>query len=115
MVLLFLIHLAVSPQEQPLEEAIQNAHEAIECHLEGLLIEGQDIPLQHSIEEHLHNRQFKDAIVAMVNINLSQISGKAKRTNITLPERLLRQINKYAKSNGINRSAFLADAALRYM
>lgn len=98
-----------------LEEAIQSAHEAIECHLEGLLIDGEDIPLQRTIEEHLNNPELKNAIVAVVDINLSKISGKAKRINITLPDRILKQINKYAKSHGINRSAFLADAALRYM
>lgn len=98
-----------------LEEAIQNAHEAIECHLEGLLLENEDIPLHSSIEEHLNNAELKDAIVAMVDINLSKISGKAKRINITLPERLLKQINKYAKVHGMNRSEFLANAALKYM
>jgi len=34
-------------------EAIQNAHEAIECHLEGLLADNQTIPLRKSLEEHI--------------------------------------------------------------
>lgn len=51
----------------------------------------------------------------MVEIDLSKISGKAIRINITLPERFLKQIDDYTKQHGGNRSAFLADAAMKFM
>jgi predicted RNase H-like HicB family nuclease len=35
-----------------IEEAIQNAKEAIECHIEGLLLDNESIPLKRPIEEH---------------------------------------------------------------
>lgn len=98
-----------------IEEAIHNAHEAIECHLEGLLLDGEPIPLQTSIEEHLDNVELKDALLALVEIDLSKISGKSARVNITLPERFLKQIDEYTKQHGGNRSAFLLDAAMKYM
>lgn len=98
-----------------LDEAIHNAKEAIECHLEGLFLDGEDIPFQQTIEKHLDNPDLKGALVAIVEVDLSKVGGKSKRINITLPERLLRQIERYTKSHGLNRSAFLADAAIRYM
>ena len=98
-----------------IEEAIQNAHEAIECHLEGLLLDNDPVPLKHPIEHHLDNPDFKDGVLAIVDINLSKVSGKSTRINISVPERFLKQIDDYTKQHGGNRSGFLVDAALNFM
>lgn len=98
-----------------IEEAIENAHEAIECHLEGLLLDNESIPLKKSIEQHLENEDFKDGLLAMVDIDISKISGKTTRINISLPERFLKQIDEYTHQHGGNRSGFLVDAAMSYM
>lgn len=34
-----------------IEEAIQNTDEAIECHLEGLLLDGDPLPLKQPLEQ----------------------------------------------------------------
>lgn len=98
-----------------IEEAISNAHEAIECHLEGLLLESEPIPLKQPIEQHLHNPDFQEGVLAVVEIDISTISGKTTRINVSLPERFLKQIDEYARQHGRNRSAFLVDAAMSYM
>jgi predicted RNase H-like HicB family nuclease len=98
-----------------IENAIQNAHEAIECHLEGLLLDNEPIPLKRAIEEHLDNSDFKGGILAVVEIDLSKISGKTTRINVSLPERFLKQIDEYARQHGENRSGFLVNAAMNYM
>jgi predicted RNase H-like HicB family nuclease len=98
-----------------IEDAIKNAHEAIECHLEGLLVDGDPIPLKIQLEHHLDNPEFKDGVLAVVEIDVSKISGKCRRINITFPERFLKQIDEYSKNHGYNRSAFLVDAAMSYM
>lgn len=98
-----------------IEDAIHNAHEAIECHLEGLLKDNDPIPLKKPIEEHLENPEFKDGVLAVVDIDLSKISGKTIRINISLPERFLKQIDDYTQHHGGNRSAFLVDAAMSFM
>ena len=98
-----------------IEEAIKNAHEAIECHLEGLLLDNESIPLQKSIEEHLENPDFKGGVLAMIKVDVSKISGKTTRINVSLPERFLRQIDEYTEQHGGNRSGFLVDAAMSYM
>lgn len=98
-----------------IEDAIKNAHQAIECHLEGLLLDNEPIPLKQALEHHLDNPELRGGVLALVEIELSKISGKSKRINITLPERFLKQIDEFTKQHGGNRSAFLADAAMNYM
>ncbi len=98
------------------DEALNNAIEAIECHLEGLLLDNETLPVGSSLDNWIHHQDFHGGIWAFVDIDLSQISGRAKRVNITLPERILNLIDLYGKSHSIkNRSAFLTDAALSYM
>ena len=98
------------------EEAISNAREAIECHLEGLLKDSEPIPIGKPLEEHLSNPELSDGVLALVEIDITKISGKSRRIDITLPERFLRQIDEYIKNYGANnRSAFLAEAAMRFM
>lgn len=98
------------------DEALANITEAIECHLEGLLLDDEPIPVAGSIENHINNSDFDNGTWALIDIDMSQISGKVKRVNITLPERVLTLIDLYGKSHSIkNRSAFLTDAALNYI
>lgn len=98
-----------------IEDAITHSIEAIECHIEGLLLDNETIPLRVNLETHLANPELKDAIVAVVDIDISKLSGKSTRINVSLPERFLRQIDDYTKDHGGNRSAFLVDAAMSYL
>ena len=49
-----------------LEDALTNAVEAIECHLEGLLLDGDEIPQAQPVEAHLKNKHFADGTWALV-------------------------------------------------
>lgn len=98
-----------------IEEALHNAHEAIECHIEGLLLDNDPIPLKKPIEEHLENPDLKNGVLAIIEIDISKLSGKTTRINVSLPERFLKQIDEYTQSHGGNRSGFLVDAAMSYM
>ena len=98
------------------DEALTNAIEAIECHLEGLLMDNESLPVGTTIDRWIDNEEFQGGVWAFIDIDLSQISGKAKRINISMPERVLSLIDLYSKNHAIkNRSSFLADAALSYM
>ncbi|MCX6872920.1 MAG: type II toxin-antitoxin system HicB family antitoxin [Verrucomicrobia bacterium] len=46
---------------------------------------------------------------------MSKLSGKARRIHISLPERLLVQIDSFAARQGESRSGLLAHAALEYV
>ncbi len=98
-----------------LDEAVENIKEAIECHIEGLLLDSDSVPPAQGIESHKSNPEWMEGIWALVQIDLSKLSGKSKRINITLPERLLWQVDHYASQHGETRSGFLAQAALEYM
>ncbi len=100
---------------ETLEDALTLVVEAIECHLEGLLLEGDVIPEAQSVEVHQQNKDFAGGTWALVNVDLSKLASKAKRINITLPERVLALVDEQAKREGDSRSGLLARAVLDYI
>jgi len=100
---------------ETMEEALTNAVEAIECHLEGLLLDGDDIPEAQPAEIHLKNRDYAGGTWALVSVDLSRLRSKTKRINITLPERVLAVVDEQARREGESRSGLLARAALEYI
>ncbi|MCZ6678602.1 MAG: type II toxin-antitoxin system HicB family antitoxin [Candidatus Poribacteria bacterium] len=97
------------------DDALTQAVEAIECHIEGLMLDGEPIPPPKNIEFHPNNPDYADGVWALVTIDISKLSGKSRRVNITVPERLLAVVDEYAKRNGETRSGFLAQAALEFI
>lgn len=97
------------------DEAMENGIEAVECHLEGMLIDEEPLPSPKSIEDYRKKREFSGGIWALIDVDVSKLSGKAKRVNITLPERILGQIDSFASRTGDTRSGLLAQAALEYV
>lgn len=95
-----------------LDEAIDNAKEAIELWLETVIDDGGAVPAPKSIAEHQANPEFASWIWAVVPVDLAELSDKAERVNITLPARVLRRIDAAAKASGDSRSGFIARKAL---
>lgn len=98
-----------------MDEAMTNAIEAIELHLEGMLLDSEPLPLPQSIDAHQQNPDYTDGVWALVTVDLSRISGKSKRVNITLPERLLAVMDQYAAQHGETRSGLIAEATMAYI
>lgn len=98
-----------------IEEAISMAQEAAECHIEGMLIDSEPIPTPSGIEVHRNNPDYKDGIWALVQVDVSKLSLKSIRINITMPERLVRTVDQYAKKYGSSRSGLLSQAVTEYM
>ncbi len=96
-----------------LDEAVDNAKEAIELWLETVIDEGGAVPEPGSIARHQANPEFAGWVWAVVSIDLAALSDKAERINITLPARILRRIDAAAKAAGESRSGFIAHLALR--
>ncbi len=97
------------------EEALGNVSEAIECHIEGILIDGEELPAPRCIEEHQKNPDFADGLWAVVNVDLSKLSGKARRINVTIPELILHKVDAFATSSGESRSGILTSAVVEYL
>lgn len=98
------------------DDAANNAIEAIECHVEGLLMDGEIVPLGTAIEVHKESPDFADAFVWMfVDVDLSKLSGKSRRFNVTMPERILKQVDAFVEVRTVTRSGLLAEAAIEYI
>lgn len=98
-----------------LEQALQNAVEAIELHLEGLTEDGGEVPQPSPLSEHVSNPDYAGGVWALVEVDTARFDGKAEKINITLPRRLLARVDEYARARGMTRSGFLAQAAQQAM
>ena len=98
-----------------LEEAIDSAHEAIACHIEGLFMDGEPIPERKPLHIHQANEDYAGGVWALVDTDVSILSDKTMRINITIPARVLAVVDKAADREGESRSALLTRAALRYV
>ena len=68
-----------------------------------------------SIEHHQHNPDYAAGTWAIVAVDISKLSGKSKRVNITIPERLLTLVDQYASQHGETRSGLIAQAAMEFI
>jgi len=75
---------------ESMEEAMKDVKSAFSCYVEVALESSQEIKEPQHLE-------------------------RSKRINITIPENILHKIDKYVKSQNINRSAFFKESALRAM
>ncbi len=98
-----------------LEEAFDNAREAIDAHCEFLAEDGRDVPLPAAMAAHQSNPDYAGWVWAMVDVAVESYWGPAEKVNITLPGRTLRRIDEYARAHGQTRSGFLAEAARQAM
>jgi len=96
-----------------LDEAIDNAREAIELWLETVIDDGGAIPEPRAITDHQADSDYAAWIWAVVSIDLAELSDKVERVNVTLPARVLRRIDAAAKAAGESRSGFIAHLALK--
>ena len=98
-----------------LEDALDSAHEAIACHIEGLFMDGEPIPERKSLQFHQANEDYAGGVWALVDTDVSKLSDKTMRINVTMPARVLAVVDKAAGREGESRSALLTRAALRYV
>lgn len=98
-----------------IEDAFDNVKEAIEAHAEVLAEEGKDLPEPLPMSELQSKKEYKGWAWGIVEVPVERFFGPAEKINITVPGRLLKQIDEYAKRHGQTRSGFLANAALEAM
>lgn len=98
-----------------LDDAMNQVVEAIETHIEGLMIDGEPVPTASDIEALRADENYANATWAVVDIDISRLSGKTRRINITMAERLLSQLDEVVERAGGTRSGLLADAVMEYL
>jgi predicted RNase H-like HicB family nuclease len=99
-----------------IDEAMKSAREAIYLHVATMLEMGEFVDLKASrIEDLAQDEDYKGAIWALVDVDLSKLSSKAERINISMPSYVLTKVDSYAETRNETRSGFLARAALALM
>ena len=96
-----------------LDEARDMAREALPFHVEGLIADGEQIPDPMSLERALSvDPMGRNAVAFLVDV---PFEDPIVRANITVPKGILDRIDRYAKEQGLSRSAFLTQAAQNAM
>jgi predicted RNase H-like HicB family nuclease len=97
-----------------MEELRREAEEALALHLEGMVEDGSPIPVPSSLDDIVAGPDYKDA-VAVVLIHAAETDTPSVRVNITMPEAMLRLIDRHAADHGYTRSGFLVHAAKKVL
>ncbi len=101
-----------SAADSGIDEAIENAKEAIELWIEVALDKGMEVPKPSLITDLQKKKEFKGWIWAVAEIDPALLSDEIERINITLPKRVLSRLDAKAKKAGETRSGFIAHLAL---
>jgi predicted RNase H-like HicB family nuclease len=101
-----------SAADQGVDEAIENAREAITAWIEAAIDAGEPVPTPGSIDAHRSNRKYRGWIWAVVEVDPAVLDEKAERVNITLPRRVLARLDAKARAAGETRSGYIARLAL---
>lgn len=98
-----------------LDEAVKNAREAIDFHLEALAEEEIVIPKASTLDVISKSKEFEGYTLAVVDIDISKYLGPSKKINVTLPVNLIHRIDSMVDTNKQykTRSGFLQEAALK--
>ena len=101
-----------SAADSGIDEAIENAKEAIELWIEVALDQGMEIPRPSMITDLQKKKEHKGWIWAVAEVDPALLSDEIERINITLPKRVLSRLDAKAKKAGETRSGFIAHLAL---
>jgi len=95
-----------------MQEAARNAEAALQAHIDLAAEHRETIPPPSEIDAVTADPDVREAARILVR---AEPPGRSVRVNITLPEDLLRAIDRYAVRTGYSRSGPLAQAARERM
>ena len=98
-----------------LDEALAMAQEAVELHLEGLIEHGEAVPRPGAMEDHRNDPDTKGGVWAVVSVSPADLRVKAKRINVSIPQRVLDAVDRFARAENETRSGLLVKAATAYI
>ena len=93
-----------------IDEAKDMAQEALTLHIQGLLEDGEQLPVSSKLEEIMSDPDYAKAVAYLV-VSVPDAKPRTVRVNVTVPEITLKQIDAAAKKRGMSRSSFLVHAA----
>lgn len=99
-------------------EALEQAREALSLHLEGMAAEGLEIPPPSDLSAiaKIMAQAFFERREPTLYVGVEvEAPDAAERVNVYLNRGLLERMDRHARSQGVNRSEFVALAARHYM
>jgi predicted RNase H-like HicB family nuclease len=93
-----------------IDEAKDMAQEALTLHIQGILEDGEQLPVPSRLEDIMSDPDYANAIAYLV-VSVPDARPRTVRVNVTVPEMTLKQIDAAAKKRGMSRSSFLVHAA----
>jgi len=103
-----------SAADEGIDDAIENAKEAIAVWIEESIACGETIPKPSSITDLQKAGGYDGWIWAIVEVDPALIDNTIERVNITLPRRILALLDQRAKSAGETRSGYIAQMTLTH-
>ncbi|HVM97790.1 MAG TPA: type II toxin-antitoxin system HicB family antitoxin [Candidatus Acidoferrales bacterium] len=94
------------------DEALDNAHKAVEAWIDAVIEDGGAIPPPGPIEAHYSDPEFAGWTWGIVEIDPMRIDTSVERVNVTLPRRVLARLDAIARAHGESRSGTIARLAL---
>ena len=96
-----------------LDEARSAAQEALALHIAGLPANGNAMPAPSTLEDVMSDPDNRNGVVILTCIKTEQ--ARAIRVNVTMPEDVLTQLDRYAAAHGFTRSRLLTQVAKRLL
>ncbi len=93
-----------------IDEAKDMAQEALTLHIQGMIEDGEQLPVSSQLEDIMNDPDYANAIAYLV-VSVPDAKPRTVRVNVTVPEMTLKQIDAAAKKRGMSRSSFLVHAA----
>lgn len=98
-----------------MDEALNNAEEAIAAWIDAALDAGREIPAPSDIAIlRKRHKEYKGWVWALASVDPAALDDTLERVNISLPRRVLHRLDNQAKAAGETRSGFIARLALEH-
>lgn len=101
-----------SAADNGIDDAIENAKEAIALWIEDAIANSETVPKPSCITELQKSGEYDGWIWAIAEVDPALVDDTIERINITLPRRILALLDRRAKSAGESRSGYIAHMTL---
>lgn len=103
-----------SAADTGIDEAIENAKEAITLWIEDAIAHKEAVPTPSRITDLQKSGEYDGWIWAIAEVDPALMDDTIERVNITLPRRILALLDQRAKSAGETRSGYIAQMTLTH-
>jgi predicted RNase H-like HicB family nuclease/predicted DNA binding CopG/RHH family protein len=97
-----------------LENLRSEAEAVLAFHIEGMIEDGDAIPEPSTLDAVIGLKDYRDAVAVLV-VKAPDVASLSVRINVTIPDMMLKRIDRHAAKQGLSRSGFLVRAAKKQM